>query len=170
MTTAADATALGDDGEWIWNLADEVLPQAAGVLDVSHAVEHVGAAVKDVWADSGLATPRRDAGIAALTADGKRGVDRWIAGLFAELPEGCDGEPLRALSAYLAPHPARLNYAERLGRGRSIGSGMVEGSIKQIVNRRLKRTGARWRVEHIGPLVELIALADQPEWHDLWAA
>ena len=42
---------------------------------------------------------------------------------------------------------------------------MVEGAIKQLVNRRMKRTGARWRVEHVGPLVELVALADQPEGH-----
>jgi hypothetical protein len=32
---------------------------------------------------------------------------------------------------------------------------LVEGSIKQLVNLRLKRTGARWRVEHVGPLAHL---------------
>jgi hypothetical protein len=92
------------------------------------------------------------------------------AGLFAESPAGSDGEPLRALSAYPASHPTRLGYADLLARGRSIGNGMVEGAIKQLVDRRMKRTGARWRVEHVGPLVELVALADQPEWHHLWAA
>ncbi len=123
------------------------------------------------WRDVKLAAvARRAVGVAALLADGKPGVDRWIAGRFAELPEGCDGEPLRSLSAYLAAHPTRLNDADRLARGRSIGSGLVEGAIKQLVNRRMKRTGARWRVEHVGPLVELVALADQPEWHHLWAA
>ena len=95
---------------------------------------------------------------------------RGIPDRFADLPEGSDGEPLRALSAYLASHPTRLDYADRLARGRSIGIGMVEGAIKQLVNRRMKRTGARWLAEHVGPLVELVALADQPEWHQLWAA
>jgi len=169
-TTIADATVLGDGTEWIWNLADEVLPQAEGVLDVFHAVEHIGGAIKATWADPAAAATHREAGVAVLPAAGKRGLDRWIAGLFAELPEGSDGEPLRGLSAYLASHPTRLDYAARLSRGRSIGSGMVEGAIKQLVNRRMKRTGARWRVEHVGPLVELVALADQPEWHHLWAA
>lgn len=168
-TTAADATVLGDGAGWVWGLADEVLPQAEGVLDVFHAVEHVGDAVKAAWADD-RTPPRRAAGVTALLADGKPGVDRWIAELFAELPQGSDGEPLRTLSAYLAAHPTRLGYADRLARGRSIGSGMVEGAIKQLVNRRMKRTGARWRVEHVGPLIELVALADQPEWHHLWAA
>ncbi|MBP3955689.1 hypothetical protein J8F10_10390 [Gemmata sp. G18] len=32
VTTASDVTVLGDGAEWIWNLAADVLPQAAGVL------------------------------------------------------------------------------------------------------------------------------------------
>ncbi len=42
--------------------------------------------------------------------------------------------------------------------------------MKQLVNRRMKLTGARWRVEHGGPLVELAAVVDTPEWHDFWTA
>ena len=67
-------------------------------------------------------------------------------------------------------HPTRLAYAGRLAAGRSIGSGAVEGAIKQIVNLRMKRTGARWKVNHVGPLVELRALSTTPEWHNLWTA
>src|SRR5207248_8545980 len=56
----------------------------------------------------------------------------------------------------------------RLRRGQSIGSGLVEGSIKQLVNKRLKQTGARWKVGQVGPLVELGALAAGPEWQAFW--
>jgi hypothetical protein len=45
---------------------------------------------------------------------------------------------------------------------------MIEGTIKQLLNRRLKQTGARWKTKHVGPLVELAALADGPEWNSLW--
>ncbi len=83
---------------------------------------------------------------------------------------GVSGEPLIDLAAYLAKHPTRLGYAERLSEGRSIGSGRVEGSIKQLVNRRLKQTGAKWKVANIGPLVELAARIDTPDWNALWAA
>ncbi len=48
--------------------------------------------------------------------------------------------------------------------------GAVEGSIKQNVNLRLKRSGARWKAEHVGPLVELRALSHEPEWQNLWTA
>jgi len=40
---AETAAFLGDGAPWIWNLADEVLPQATHVLDFYHAMEHVSA-------------------------------------------------------------------------------------------------------------------------------
>ena len=83
-------------------------------------------------------------------------------------PAGGDGASLGGLLNYFAGHQDRLNYALRLRRGQPIGSGLVEGSVKQLLNRRLKQTGARWKVGHGGPLVELCALADSPEWDDLW--
>ena len=170
VTAAADVTVLADGAEWIWNLAADVVPQAAGVLDVYHAVEHVGAAVRAIWGETAEAAARRGAGRAALVAEGKAGIERWIADQFPALPAGAAGAELYALAAYLASHPTHLDYAGRLAAGRSIGSGLVEGSIKQLVNRRLKLTGARWRVDHVGPLVELGALIDTPDWHTFWSA
>jgi hypothetical protein len=171
VTTAPTVTVLGDGAEWIWNLAGDHLPQAAGVLDVFHAVEHISAAVKAVWGEGSAASAARiAAGRAAVLAGGKVGLERWLAGAFAEVPAGAPTDPLIGLAAYVAKHPTRLSYAERLAAGRSIGSGAVEGAIKQQVNVRLKRTGARWRVEHVGPLVELRALSHTPEWQDLWIA
>lgn len=38
-----------------------------------------------------------------------------------------------------------LGYAEWLGLGQSIGSGLVEGACRQVIGRRMKQTGARWR-------------------------
>ncbi len=81
---------------------------------------------------------------------------------------GGDGAALGEVLNYFAAHQGRLNYALRLRRGQSIGSGLVEGSIKQLLNKRLKQTGARWRVEHVGPLVERGALAAGPEWQAFW--
>jgi hypothetical protein len=72
------------------------------------------------------------------------------------------------VNAYFAGHQTRVNYALRLRRGQSIGSGLVEGSIKQLLNVRLKQTGARWKVEHVAQFVELGALAAGLEWESFW--
>jgi hypothetical protein len=170
VTTADDVTVLGDGADWIWALAADVLPQAAGVLDIYHALEHVAGAAKALWGEGTAATASQlEVGRAALLSAGKAGLEGWIGEALATVPPGSATDPLLELAGYMAKHPTRLGYAERLASGRSIGSGLVEGSIKQLVNLRLKRTGARWRVEHVGPLVELIALADTPDWQPFWA-
>ena len=84
------------------------------------------------------------------------------------MPAGGDGAALGPVLNYFAGHQERLNYVLRLRRGQSIGSGLVEGSIKQLLNVRMKQTGARWKVEHVAPLVELGALAAGPEWDAFW--
>lgn len=171
VTTAADVSVLGDGGEWIWNLAAEHLPQATGVLDIYHALGHLSEAVQAVWGPGTAATAGHvDTGRRALLAGGKAGLERWLGDLFADVPEGRSTDPLLGLAAYFAKHPTRVSYAERLAAGRSIGSGGIEGAIKQTVNLRLKRTGARWRVEHVGPRVELRAISHTDQWQALWAA
>lgn len=171
VTTAAEVTVLGDGAEWLWNLAAEVLPQASGVLDVYHAIEHISAAAKAVWGEGTDATKEQlEAGRVALLAAGKTGIEQWLAAAFPSVPEERSTDPLLAVAGYFAKHPTRLHYAARLAQGQSIGSGAVEGAVKQLINLRLKRTGARWRAEHVGPLVELIALSRSDEWPDLWTA
>jgi hypothetical protein len=171
VTTAADVTVLGDGAEWIWNLAGEVVPQADGVLDVYHAVEHVADTAKALWGDGSAETATQlEAGRQALLSGGKAALEHWIGMAFAQVAAGIATEPLLELAAYFAKHPTRLGYAGRLASGRSIGSGLVEGSVKQLINLRMKRTGARWRGENVGVFVELIALADSPDWLPYWNA
>ncbi len=93
---------------------------------------------------------------------------QWIGELTGRIAAGGDGAALGGVLNDFASHQERLNYAVRLRRGQSIGSGLIEGSIKQLVNGRLKQTGARWKVEHVAPLVELGALANGPQWDAFW--
>jgi hypothetical protein len=170
-TTDTRLTVLGDGAEWIWNLAADRFPGAGGVLDVYHALEHIAGAAKAVWGEgTEAAKTHAEAGRRALLAEGKAGAERWLAATIAGAPEGVSTDPLLGLAAYLAKHPTRLDSAGRLAAGRSIGSGAVEGAVKQLVNLRLKRTGARWRADHVGPFVELLALWESDEWSHLWTA
>lgn len=170
-----DLTVLGDGGQWIWNLVDEVLPHAAGVLDVFHALEKMHGAITALWGEKSDEGERlRRSAPKELLRAGKAGLDKWIAlasTKVSPLMSGPESRPtLKNLSAYFEPHVEHLNYAERLRQGRSIGSGLIEGSIKQLVNRRLKITGARWRVDHVGPLVEMAAVIDNHDWNHYWTS
>lgn len=159
----------GDGAEWIWNLSGRRFPGASENLDVFHGAEHVAEAARRVFGE-GTAEARGEAvrGRTRLLEDGYWGVAEWVGELGGRLPAGGDGAALGETLNYFAGHQGRLNYALRLRRGQSIGSGMIEGTIKQVLNRRMKQTGARWKARHVGPFVELCALVDGPEWGALW--
>ena len=166
----AGLSVLGDGAEWIWNLAGREFPEAAGVLDIYHAAEHLAAAAKRVFGEgTDEARGQAERGRDRLLADGYCGVTEWVGEVAGVLPAGGDGAALGELLNYFCGHQERLGYALRLRRGQAIGSGLVEGTIKQRVNVRMKRSGARWQAERVGPFVELLALADSPEGSEHWA-
>ena len=160
---------LADGGEWIWNLVEQQFPGATQNLDIYHGAEHLAAAARSVFGEGNPESKSQgDRATLRLLEDGYWGVVEWVGEISGQLPAGGDGATLGATLNYFAGHQERLGYALRLRRGQSIGSGLVEGSIKQLLNRRLKQTGARWKTEHVGPLVELHALANGPEWNAYW--
>ena len=161
-------SGLGDGAEWIWNLLKRHFDGATQCLDFWHAAGHLGDAAKAATTSAEEAHRALDEGKTKLLQDGYSGVVEWIGGLGPSLPAGGDGAALGGVLNYFAGHQDRLNYVLRLRRGQSIGSGLVEGSIKQLLNVRLKQTGARWKVEHVAPLVELGALASGQGWGAFW--
>ncbi len=169
LPEAKPLSILGDGAEWVWNIAREHFPAAQQLLDIWHGAEHLAEAAKTVFGPgSDEATTRAVGGRQRLLEDGYVGVTDWVAAVGAALPAGSDGASLAGVLNYFCGQQHRLNYALRLCRGQSIGSGLVEGSIKQLLNKRIKQTGARWKVEHVGPFVELGALAAGSEWQEFW--
>ena len=161
---------LGDGAEWIWNLAEAALRRAAQVLDVYHGCEHLAAAGRAALGEGPGLGRWLDEARGKLVGDGYWGVCEAIAGLGADPAAARLGAAGAEALNYFAGHRGRLGYALRLRRGQSIGSGLVEGSIKELVNVRMKRGGARWLPGHVGPFVELMAMADGPEWSEFWMA
>lgn len=172
LAGATNLTVLGDGAEWIWNIAAARFPKADQNLDVYHATEYLtdlaragfgndGPAVKE-WSKSAR---RR------LVADGWAGVCEFVNASAETVKDRAAFEAAYPKAAnYLTGHRDQMNYAARLRQGKSIGSGMIEGTIKQMLGRRLKQTGARWKTDHVAPFVELVALDDGPEWESYWAA
>lgn len=168
LTESAALSVPGDGAEWLWHLAERHFAGADQLLDFWHGAEHLGDGAKAVCgAGTAEAQAAARCGKRRLPEDGYWGVTQWV-GTLADKAVGGDGAALAGVLNYFCDHRERLNYALRLRRGQSVGSGLVEGSIKQLLNKRLKQTGARWKFEHVGPLVEFGALAVGPEWQAFW--
>jgi hypothetical protein len=87
----------------------------------------------------------------------------------APVPDGpAPRKALEGLREYLGHHVSHLHYAQRLAEGRSIGSGQVEGACKNLIGRRLKQTGARWRVRRVNRMASLCCLIYSHAWKPYW--
>jgi hypothetical protein len=150
-------TAIADGAKWIWGQLEKHLGGCAGVLDIWHASQHLWDAAKGAlpeaevagWVEDRRATLLRG-GVGALAAELEGG--RWSE-----------------VRAYFEPHAGHTDYAGRLAEGRSIGSGLVEGSCKQVIGRRLKQTGARWKVRRVERMAALCAVQASGQWASYWA-
>lgn len=104
------------------------------MLDIFHALKYVSDGAKLLF---GEATPEAkihaDRGRECLLADGYAGVETWVGEMLGAEPKGGDGASLGGVMNYFKGHEVRLNYALRLKRGQSIGTGMVEGAAKNLI-------------------------------------
>lgn len=172
LTDATHLTVLGDGAEWIWNIAAGRFAKADQNLDVYHATEYLSDLARAGFGDDGPAAKAWSRSAQKrLVADGWAGVCEFVHASAETVKDRVAFEAAYPKVAnYLAGHRDRMNYAARLRQGRSIGSGMIEGTIKQMLSRRLKQTGARWKTGYVAPFVELVALNAGPEWETYWAA
>ena len=81
---------------------------------------------------------------------------------------GGEAADVSELIGYLEPHRDHTPYRQRLAEGRSIGSGMVEGACKTVVGRRLKQTGARWKVRRVERMAALCCVLYGDQWETYW--
>jgi hypothetical protein len=129
------------------------------VLDFYHASERLYQAGRELLGDTPGASAWAEARRGTLLVSGGGAL---LAELAAAGP-GCAG----ALE-YFRPHAAHMDYPGRRAAGRSIGSGLVEGACKQVVGRRLKQTGARWRVRRAERMAALCGVIYSDLWETYW--
>jgi hypothetical protein len=169
IRAAAAVTVLADGAEWIWNQAAVQLPGAAGLLDIYHAGEHLAACGRELYGE-GAAEARAwlDQTRAALLAGGWSALVEQAAAARRQVRSRAKRRALDELEGYFSRQREHLGYAGRLASGQSIGSGLVEGACKQVIGRRLKQTGARWRVRRANRMATLCCTFHGDTWKTYW--
>jgi hypothetical protein len=165
-----DLTVLADGARWIWKQVDRHLPGAQGVLDIYHASAHLHQSAAVLHGEQTQAAHR--------WVESRR---RWLlkGGVAALVPILAEERrrlrsprhraSLDHLVDYLRPHRDHTDYRARLRNGQTIGSGIVEGACKTVIGRRLKQTGARWRVRRVEKMAALSCLLYGQQWDAYWS-
>jgi hypothetical protein len=162
-------TVLADGAEWIWNQAAAQLPGAAGLLDIYHACAHLSACGQQLYGEGAdEARAWLDETRAALLVGGWPALVGRAGAARRPVRSRAKRRALDELEGYFYRQRGHLGYAGRLASGQSIGSGLVEGACKQVIGRRLKQTGARWRVRRANRMATLCCTLHGDTWKPYW--
>ena len=168
ITEAATVTVLGDGAEWIWHQTATQLPGSRGLLDIFHGCEHLAGCAKVLYGEGAAARAWVEQGRQALLTEGAAGVQAHLAGTRAGTRSAVRRQALDDVARYFERRADYLGYAERLACGQAIGSGLVEGACKQVIGRRMKQTGARWRVRRANRMATLCCTFHGDTWKTYW--
>jgi len=167
-------SVLGDGARWIWDEAAKrfkVVVNVDWVVDVYHVIEHVNDCGKTMF---GAGTP----GAAAwgtsrvqelIELEGPKFIER-LRECRAAADDKIGQDALDALINYLSENRDSLWYRTRLAEGLPIGSGLVEGTCKNLVGKRLKLNNPRWRVRRAEHMAALRCLQYSKLWEAYWAS
>jgi len=140
---AKTAMFTSDGTDWICEMAGRRFKGAVRIVDFFHACEHLSALCEVIHPDTGgeqfkkLFKTRRD-------MFKKWGVDCMIK-FFRDTASGHPrkSEILSGLADF-EKHRERMQYRDFRKKGYFIGSGVIEGGCKCLVNQRCDLAGQRW--------------------------
>ena len=156
---------VGDGAPWIAQQMAAVFPRQRFLLERYHLLEHL------------------HDGASALTPGNPETARAWVeeqAGLIDQgnvavvvaeclVLAGANAEhPLHRLAGYLENRQEQLDYAAACQEGLPIGSGMVEGGPRTVIQARLKLPGAWWKEETVDPMLALRTLRANGQWEAFW--
>lgn len=165
-----ELTVLADGARWIWKQVERHLPGAQGVLDIYHASAHLHQTAVVLHGEQTAAARRWvDGRRRSLLQGGATALLEILAEERKTLRSPRHRTSLDGLCAYLRPHREHTAYCQRLRNGQTIGSGLVEGACKTVIGRRLKQTGARWRIRRLEKMATLCCVLYGRQWDAYWS-
>jgi len=138
---ARELIILGDGAAWIWKLADTHFPQAVQIVDWFHACGYIAPVAKVAFSHQHQQTPWIEQVKAALWQGDLEAV---IAACSQHIDPQRPDDPAQKALTYFTNNRQRMDYPTYRANGYQIGSGTIESGIKQIAEKRMKVSGARW--------------------------
>ena len=77
-------------------------------------------------------------------------------------------QPVDKCADYLLKYKAFLHYDKYLAQGFPICSGVIEGTCRHLINDRMDRTGARWKLRGAEAVLKLRSLYASGDLDDYW--
>lgn len=141
---------IGDGAIWIWNIADELFPNAVQIIDLYHAKGTISKPAKEIFGTES------DIG----KQWGKECRDDLEAGRINNIlnklgPFLGKYEEADSCRNYLLKNKKRLRYPLFRRMGLCTSSGIVESGCKHVIGARVKQSGMHWTVRGANAIIAL---------------
>lgn len=156
---------VGDAASWIAPQMAQEFPRCSYLLDRYHLLEHLYQGAEAL--PCGCAVGREE----WVKQQVERIEKGEVEGVIQEARSLAGGEarhPLGQLAGFLERQGEHLDYASAREEGLPIGSGMVEGGHRHVIQERMKLPGAWWKEENVNPMVALRTLRENGWWEEFW--
>ena len=163
---------LADGSEHIWRLQKKYLPLAETCIDWFHIIEKVWEAGESLHPEGSKALRAWVSQMKGLLRCGHyRSVLRQLCAALRRVPKTGPGnkgrrERLAKTIRYLFHHRHRLRYAQLRERDLVVGTGAVEGAVRNLVRLRLDGPGMRWGLERSERVLHLRCILISNLWED----
>lgn len=159
---------VSDGATWITKQVEQQFGSAATqLIDLYHVMEYLSAAQK---ANPHWLKPRKR----WLSVQKKRLQKSKFSKVISELQpflELSDSEetPIRDAWRYLSNRKEQLDYKTAIENELPVGSGLIEGGHRHVLQNRLKKSGSWWRFENLKAMAQLRVLRANQKWDSYYA-
>ena len=161
--------AVGDGAEWIALQVEERFGAQGGYLiDFYHVCDYLAAAGKALHTTEEAAVNWIQEQKTRLKTVGS---EQLLQTLKPHREPGTipdEESPIRCCYRYLSQRLNQLDYPQALAQELPIGSGEIESAHRYVVQQRLKRPGAWWRIENAEHMLALRLNRANKQWSAYW--
>lgn len=164
--------AVVADGEKnLWKFADELFPDWIQVLDIIHVRDKLWIAAHLHYKKESPDAKEyvRERLVALLTGEADLIIEDFRIAMKDGSLSASKAETLGSkVLGYFVSNRDRMRYDRYLAMGLPIGSGVIEGTCKNLINDRMERSGMRWSPDGAEALLKLRSLYLTELWNDFW--
>lgn len=168
---ALEKIGAGDGADWIWRQLQVNFPILDHhVLDYYHLCENIYKAAWKLYPE-GSANGHRwaKAKMKMVRNKGGRQLIKSLKGSRRRCTNITGRDAIDALLGYLTKHENRMDYPELEAKAVRIGTGPLESACKNVIGKRLKGRGMRWRVDNAQAMACLRAMMSSTGcWDAFW--
>jgi hypothetical protein len=168
---AKELIVIGDGARWIWDLAENEFPLSVKILDWYHAKEHLHNMVSLLCDGNKDDIKHLEDNLEDKLYEGK--IDELIAIVDEKkinstiFDRADDLADLQTEKEYFLKNREKIQYQYFESKGYPIGSGVIEGACKQVVQLRLKRNGMKWKISKAHGVLKIRTMYLSKRWDEI---